>query len=149
MLTLQQIVAIIHKMNNSAIVRSAALVFLVVSFPGLRLALADEKPGAVVAATPFVAGRWSFAERQVTIQVNCTSTNQCEGTIVESPRPAEVGLVALQQTHFDAGKKKWVGKLVMPETGSNDVEISTSGSDRIQLVAKRFIFTKTLVWVRS
>jgi hypothetical protein len=114
-----------------------------------RFTFADEKPPATQPTVAFVAGRWTFAERQLTIQVNCTPTNQCEGTIAESPRPTEVGHVALREVHFDPDRKKWRGKLVMPETGSADVDISPSDGNRLQLVAKQFIFTKTLVWVRK
>lgn len=108
---------------------------------------ADVPAGAPV-PTASVLGRWYFAERSVTVDVQVAKDGTLEGRIVGSPRQSEVGHKALRGLVFDAKERRWEGTLNMPDAGEASVTVSPSPDGTLRLVARRFVFSKVLLWTR-
>lgn len=105
-------------------------------------------PGGAPVPTSSVLGRWYFAERSVTVDVQVAKDGTLQGQIVESPRRSEVGHQVLRRLVFDAKERRWEGTLTMPDAGEASVTLSPSADGALRLVARRFVFSKVLVWTR-
>lgn len=95
-----------------------------------------------------IGGSWFFAERETRVEIYRSADGAWQGKIVGSPRQAEIGIWALRNLRFDATKGQWKGLLAMPDAGEADITAQLRDAQTLEVVAKKLLFSKTLVWTR-
>ena len=94
-------------------------------------------------------GRWELAERRTTIAITKSQDGAWQGRIVASARQEELGQWALRDVKRDPDTGQWRGDLVTSDAGDAKIVMALRGPNTLEMVAKKLVFSKTLVWQRK
>jgi hypothetical protein len=103
----------------------------------------------VLAAEPTLDGQWKDGDRESVVQFTRAADGTWKGPVVSGKHATDVGKTVFPALTWDEKKAEWAGPMVKPDDDQKvNVTVKTKGPDRLEAVARVFIFSKTLTFTR-
>ncbi len=97
-----------------------------------------------------IIGNWKATEMEnSTINVYKADDGHIYGKIIESNRKDWVGELILKKVKYYSDDKVWKGEVYSLERKmSIDVTLNLENQNKLKIVGKKFLMTKTFYWIR-
>ena len=97
-----------------------------------------------------IRGQWKNDERGLVVKISKDNDGRWSGVVVEATHSADVGKMVFQKLCFRPVQGDYVGGMVKPDDDEKlSVTLVLASATKLEAVAQKFIFKKTLVFTRQ